>query len=546
MFISTIKPRFAFRPLVTQFIAMSGFSVLFCIPNIVFAQSTTEHSVFLQSHKNLQDSTLQDSFHKGRFHQDHILGTSLDMLAIGATPAQTQRAFSAALAEIIRLNRILSIYQSDSEISLLNRTKNDGKPVTVSEDLFAVIQACEIWREQTCGAFSGRMGQVIEAQQNDALGVDEHTKFLKELAQQAHDADVIVDRTTQSITRPQSVQFATDALAKGYIIDRAMSAARKAVPKLSGLMIDIGGDIKVWGQAPRASGWKIGLRGAGQRADNLAPTQALQLKQSSAVAFSGQGARDIVRNHTTHSHLIAPKTGQALNHVEHSIVVGPHAADADALATALTAMTPAEGMALIAQLEKTEAKVTLTSGESYYSSGWNDLVATEQNYGEMQTVANTKGTTASSNAWPSGYNAILDYTIPKATSSDYHAPYVVIWVTDENRKLVRTLHIFGSQQKWIDSNYIWWKRYGRNMDHVDTIAQPSRAPGHYTVTWDGKDDVGQRVTQGKYTLNIEASREHGGHSYTSFDINAAPQSNTQNLPAKDELGELKFRFDRAI
>jgi thiamine biosynthesis lipoprotein len=547
MFISTIMPRFALRPLVTHLIAIGGISILVCMPNIAMAQSAVEMSAEQQHFNNIHQDTLhENALYQDHFHLDHVLGTSLDMLAIGATSVQTQRAFLAAMMEINRLDRVLSTYRSDSEISTLNQTTNEGKPITVSKDLFAVIQACETWREHTCGAFSGRMGQVIQAHQNDTMNVDVQAKSISQtLAQQAHHAHVVVDRTTHTITRPQAVQFATDAYAKGYIIDRAMSAALQTVPELTGLMVDMGGDIKVWGQAPRASGWKIGLRDAGQRADNLAPTQALQLKQDSAVAFSGQGARDIVRGTTTHSHLISPQTGQALNHVEHSIVVAPHAADADALATALTAMTPAEGIALIAQLEKTEAQVTLTNGDSFSSGGWNDLVATEQDYGTMMAV-NSTGIDTHSNAWPADYTAILDYTIPKPASSEYHAPYVVIWVTDSSRKLVRTLHVFGPQAKWLDSNYIWWKRYGRMTDHLDTIAQPSRAPGHYTVSWDGKDDAGQRVAQGKYTLHIEATREHGGHSYSSFDINAAPQSNTQNLPAKDELGDLKFRFDRVI
>ncbi len=538
MFISTTTPKFALRPLVTHLLAIGSLSVLAFIPSITTAQSTAEQTVIQQSLDQHQGSYYQD-----KFHQDHVLGTSLDMLAIGTTPTQTQQAFLAAIAEINRLDRILSTYRDDSEISVLNQTKNDGKSLVVSQDLFAVLQACETWRDQTCGAFSGRMGRLIESHQNTKESTEQNSSK-EQLAQHIHHAQVVLDATTLSVTRPQTVQFATDALAKGYIIDRAITAARQAVPELSGLMVDIGGDLKVWGQAPRASGWKIGLRDAGQRADNIIPTQALHLKQAAAVAFSGQGARDIIRETTTNSHLISPQSGQALNHVEQSIVVAPYAADADALATALTAMTPAEGMALIAQLEKTEAKVTFTNGESYSSAGWNDLVATEQNYGTIRTVASSTAT--ASTTWPAGYNAILDYDIPKPTSSNYHAPYVVIWVTDASRKLVRTLHIFAPQAKWMDSNYIWWKRYGRMMDNLDTIAQPSRAPGHYTVSWDGKDDAGQRVPQGKYTLHIEATREHGGHSYSTFDIDATPKSNTQNLPAKDELGDLKFRFDRAI
>ena len=532
MFISPLTPRFALRPLVAQLLAIAGFGLSAYLPTVAIAQSDatndgTRHSL-TQAQQRHQDS----------LHQDHVLGTSLDMLAISASPSQTQRAFTAALAEINRLDRILSTYRTDSEISTLNHPANDGKSVAVSTDLLTVIDACEAWRTQSGGAFSGRMGQLIQQHNNNLISVDTRA----ELAQQANNAQVVLDTATQSITRPQTVQFAIDALAKGYIIDRAISAARQAVPELSGFMVDIGGDVKVWGQAPRATGWNIGLRAAGQRADNALPAQTLQLKKSASVAFSGKGARDI--QHSNDSHLLSPISGQALNHVEQSIVVAPHAADADALATALAAMTPAEGMALIAQLKHTEAQMTLSNGQTFSSSGWHDLVATEQNYGVIRTVA-TSNTSANA-AWPAGYHAILDYEIPKPSSSNYHAPYVVIWVTDANRKLVRTLHVFGSHDKWIDSNYVWWKRYGRIMSNLDTVAKPSRAPGRYTVDWDGKDDAGQRVAQGKYTLHIEAAREHGGHSYQTFDIDAAPKSSTQNSAAKDEFGDLKFRFDRAI
>ncbi len=521
---SPLTPRFTLRPLVAQLLAIAGFGLSACLPTMAIAQSNavTPHTL-----------TQAQQLHQDALHRDHVLGTSLDMLALSATPNQTQRAFTAAIAEINRLDRVLSTYRTDSEISALNSPENDGKTIQVSTDLFNVIDACEAWRDQSGGAFSGRMGHLI--QQHNASLITADTRA--NLAQQANTAHVVLDTATQSITRPEAVQFATDALAKGYIIDRAISAARQAVPELAGFMVDIGGDVKVWGQAPRASGWNVGIRAAGQRADNATPAQTLQLKNTASVAFSGKGARDIA--HTNDSHLLSPISGQALNHVEQSIVVAPHAADADALATALAAMTPAEGMALIAKLEHTEAQMTLSDGQTFSSSGWHNLVATEQHYGAMRTVASS----SSSSTWPTGYNAVLDYEIPKITASNYRAPYVVIWVTDSSRKLVRTLHIYGSQDKWIDSNYIWWKRYGRTMTNLDTVAKPSRNPGRYTVAWDGKDDAGQRVEQGKYTLHIEATREHGGHSYQTLDIDAAPKTRTQNTAEKDELGDLKFPFD---
>lgn len=474
-----------------------------------------------------------------RWHQDHVLGTSLDLVMVGVSQAQADEVVAVINAEIARLDAVLSIWRKDSEISRLNRNPQ----MQVSNDLFAVISACETWRDRTCGAFSARMGQLLQ-QWELAQGVGRLDPALTS-AQAARIASrrIRLYPAERIIERPAGVQFAPDALAKGYVIDRALAVARQAMPALRGLMVDVGGDVRVWGQAPRAAGWQVGVRDAGSRGDNQAPQQVLAL-QGQAVAFSGRGARD----REGQSHLIDPATGLAVNHVEQSVVVAPTTADADALATALAVMPPEDGMALIAQIAGAEAQVVYGNGRVVESAGWRSLLATPQDQISLLGVASDAAgsTIASSSSWPQGYQAQLDYVIAKMDVPKYRAPYVVIWVTDANKQLVRTLQVWGEEHKWQDSNYVWWRRYGRKMDNLDTIAKPSRPAGRYSVVWDGKDDQGKRVAAGQYQIHIESAREHGDHSYQHFDLMVSPQPSVQNKPAKDELGALQLRFDRVI
>lgn len=469
-----------------------------------------------------------------QWHQDHVLGTSLDLVMVGVSKAQADEVVAVIQAEIARLDAVLSVWRSDSEISRLNRNPQ----MQVSDDLFAVIRACEAWRDQTCGAFSARMGQLLQ-QWELAQGVGVLDPELTG-AQSTRIASrrVTLHAAEQVIERPAGVQFAPDALAKGYVIDRAIAAARQAMPALRGLMVDVGGDLRVWGQAPRAAGWQVGVRDAGTRGDNQMPQQVLGLNQQ-ALAFSGRGARD----RDGQSHLIDPATGLAVNHVEQSVVVAPTTADADALATALAVMPPEEGMALIARIAGAEAQIVYGNGRVVESAGWQSLLATPQDQINMLSVASDAAATSS---WPQGYQAQLDYVIPKIDVPKYRAPYVVIWVTDSNKQLVRTLQVWGDEHKWQDSNYVWWRRYGRKMDNLDTVAKPSRQAGRYSVVWDGKDDQGKRVAAGQYQVHIESAREHGDHSYQSFDLEVSPKPSVQSKPAKDELGTLQLRFDRVI
>lgn len=485
-------------------------------------------------------------FSTHRFHQDHVLGTSLDVVLVGLNDAEADVVMAAMLAEIERLDRVLSVWREDSEISQLNQSR----VFSASEDLFAVIAACEYWQGQTCSAFSARLGGLLQQWQSAQHITDLHPvvsdaqRDWGAVAAQLQQAKVSLDEKKLQIQRDESVQFAPDGLAKGYVIDRVIAVALSAQPKPAGVLVDIGGDLRVWGTAPRAGGWRIGVRPAGARTEQ-AIDQVLRL-QNQAVALSGRGARDWLHQatQTSHSHLFSPRTGLPLDAVEQVVVVAEKTADADALATALAAMDEAEGLALVESLVGFEAQVSLADGQSWQSSGWQNLLAHTQN-AQMQQVSAGGSASVSSSGWPSGFKAVLDVEIPKISASNYRAPYVVVWITDAQKQLVRSLNIWGDDRKWMDTNYVWWRRYGRKLD-VDSTAQPSRKPGQYRVIWDGKNDAGETMPAGEYTIHIEAAREHGEHTYQSFPLKVEPKSSVQQRAAQQELGQLTLRFDRVI
>ena len=99
-----------------------------------------------------------------RFHADHVLGTSLDLAVVAKKPLAAALAIDAARAEIARLDKILSAWRSDSELMALNASDW----LAVSRELFAVIALCEKMRETTGGAYSARIGRLLEACQDSA------------------------------------------------------------------------------------------------------------------------------------------------------------------------------------------------------------------------------------------------------------------------------------------------------------------------------------------------------------------------------------------
>jgi thiamine biosynthesis lipoprotein len=397
-----------------------------------------------------------------RWHEPHVLGASLDLAAVTADPAAALAAWRAARAEIDRLDALLSRWRRDSLFS------RGG----VSAELEKVVAAADLWGARTNGAFDVRRSGSLDL----------------------------------------------DGMAKGYVIDRALEAARRT-PGVDGLMIDIGGDLRVWGRPPSSDGWRVGVADPGRLQDNAEPAEVLRLAEG-ALAFSGPGLRG--------PHVIG---GHGTPSLASAAVFAPTGADADALSTALCVMTPAEGLALTERLDGFEALVIDADGRRHTSAGWAALQ-------EPRLIL-----AQAPSAWPAGFELTIDYEIPHQSNGRAQPPYVVVWITNAAGAPVRTLAAMGTDARFIDENYIWWRRVGRTLGRgLDAVAKPTRRPGRYSLIWDGRDDKGQPAPQGRYTVHIEASREHGSHNYQTLDLTLGAQAADAASPGAEELGPAAVHY----
>jgi thiamine biosynthesis lipoprotein len=397
-----------------------------------------------------------------RLHQPHVLGASLDLAVVTADAAAALAAWRAARGEIDRLDAVLSRWRPDSLFS------QGGASATLE----GVVAAADRWRQATGGAFDVRRGGGLDL----------------------------------------------DGIAKGHVIDRALEAAGR-VPGVDGLMLDIGGDLRVWGRAPSADGWRVGVADPGRLQDNAEPAEVLRLSEG-ALAFSGPGLRG--------PHVLGQDGAPSL---ASAAVFAPTAIDADALSTALCAMAPAQGLALVRGLDGFEALVIDADGRRHASAGWAALK-------EPRLIL-----AQAPSAWPTGFQLTIDYEIPRQSNGRAQPPYVVVWITNAAGAPVRTLAAMGTDARFIDENYIWWRRVGRLMGRgVDAVAKPTRRPGRYSLVWDGRDDKGEPAPQGRYTVHVEASREHGGHAYQTLDLALGAQAVNAEAAGADELGPAAVHY----
>lgn len=475
-------------------------------------------------------------------HFDGILGTSCDLVLHTLEPAAALHCQEIVLSEIERLRGILSTYDPASEI----RRVMAGAPVR-SPELAAVLAAYDTWSARTGGAIDINLSQVIAAWKTAGKSGFAPTEAIL--------------RTAFSAPRAYNI----DALGKGYIIDRAVALARQIVP--AGLL-DIGGDIRVWG----GTNWAIGIADPANPAENVAPVATFTLSDA-AVATSGGYARNFTISSQCHSHLISPLDLQPLHPLAAATVVASDCVTANALSSAACVLGSAKG----ATLAKTFAAAhyindaftqQIAATRTFFTSvlvgvdtgqrstpavvaAPSSTAATGTPAAAISQSGTSSGTTAkpattdapaASAPWPKGFQVTVNLNLGTAQTMRGTRPYVAIWIVNDKNATVRTVDVWGRQPKYWPELTYWWSDPRNRGNFALNLTRATRPAGKYSVVWDGKDDKGNALPQGQYTVVLEINREHGSHAKQTIVLNCADSAADGVLKATTESGESPVHY----
>jgi hypothetical protein len=145
----------------------------------------------------------------------------------------------------------------------------------------------------------------------------------------------------------------------------------------------------------------------------------------------------------------------------------------------------------------------------------------------------------------------LTVEIPKLNVSEYHRPYVAIWIEDSNKQVAASLSVWYAVhlkdeegEKWLKDIRQWWRRAGRALDlPADGLSSPTKPPGVNKVEF--KSDAGPlaKLAPGDYTLIVEASREVGGKEMIEIPFTWTPGAEaTASAKGKEELGAVTLKL----
>ena len=279
-------------------------------------------------------------------------------------------AVAAGFAEVARLERILSDYDPQSELSRLSAQAPNLDPTPVSDDLWRVLERAVEIRDATGGAFDPTVGPLTslwrQARRSGRLPLPGKLAAARE-AVGRETLRLIPDNRAVVLTRP-AMRLDLGGIGMGYAVDRAVAMLERY--GITAAMVDASGDIAVTAAPPGALGWRIAmapLRPAGTTPSPDDTGEHLLLTHA-AVTTSGDAFQAVEIDGRRYSHIVDPRTGVGVAGPAAVTVVAPDCTTADALATAASVLGPEQAAAVIAATPGCAARfVVMANGHMEHS-----------------------------------------------------------------------------------------------------------------------------------------------------------------------------------
>jgi thiamine biosynthesis lipoprotein len=263
------------------------------------------------------------------------MATRFELVLNGDSPS-LRAAGEEALAEISRIESMLTLYKPTSEVANIN-ARAAAEPVRVSAEMFALLERAVALSRETNGAFDITIAPLVRC-----------WGFMRGQGSIPSDSDIeearanvgshlltlnAIDRTIEFSRLGMMLDFG--AFGKGYAVDRAIEILRDY--EISSALLH-GGTSTVLGigRAENNLPWRIAVTGAPPGEEVL---WLVDLNETS-LSVSAVWGKSFASQGQTFGHILDARTGRPSDRAELAAVNVPSAADSDALSTALLVEGP--------------------------------------------------------------------------------------------------------------------------------------------------------------------------------------------------------------
>jgi len=255
---------------------------------------------------------------------------------------------------IERLEQMLSTFRTTSFVSRLNASA--GAALVAEPDMLEITTLARHWAHETSGAFDPTVGALVDLWRaaGRAGRWPSPTDLAKAKATVGY-GNIALDERAGSIALKGGAQLDLGAISEGFMADRLAQLLEAA--GIHRARIDVGGDLRLLDDSAQPRRFRVGIRHPLDRAGVLAELDL----DAGGVATSGCYERKVEIEGRSACHVVDPSTGLPVQDTLSATAVAARALDADALATALLVLGPAQAQQLVEQLHGVEAVLVTRS-----------------------------------------------------------------------------------------------------------------------------------------------------------------------------------------
>ena len=304
-------------------------------------------SVYLANQVYQPDSTRKESSSPEKFEfTQFLMGMPVTLTVYCDQRDDAEKACKAAFDRIRELVDVFSDYERNSETSRINRLPV-GQQMMVSSEFVELYQQCERIYVETSKAFDPTSGEVIRLwkESRKANKLPDQDRIRAAIKNQGFESFKLIQSENQwQLRRLGDARLDFGSVAKGYIGDQVIKTLTSH--GIDRGMYSAGGDVVCGNSPPDSKGWRFRFPdGTSRWVSNL------------AVSVSGDTEQFLVIDGKRHSHVVDPRTGQAVTNRRTCVVVAPHGVLSDALATSGCVLPPEKFRQVLRQFKQTTGQL---------------------------------------------------------------------------------------------------------------------------------------------------------------------------------------------
>ena len=290
-----------------------------------------------------------------------IMGTRCYVELWADDPVKGNDAIDAVMAELRRIDDLMSHYKPESQLSAINQHANE-RPVQVDKELFDLIKLSTHYSQITEGAFDityASVGYLYDYRRR----IHPTEEQIKQALPSVNWRNMLLDEQHHTVRFEHAgMRIDLGGIGKGYAVDRGIEVLKAR--GIDRALVTAGGDSRIIGDR-NGRPWLVAIR----HPDNPNKVVTRIPLSDSAMSTSGDYERYFDEDGVRYHHIIDPRTGHSASKVRSATILAPTATQTDGMSKTAFVLGAEKALEIINKMPEYDAVFVLPDGRVLYSNG---------------------------------------------------------------------------------------------------------------------------------------------------------------------------------